>query len=82
MRSATLQVVSTATLAAYTADAGLGRFVFTGLKSQQYGELLGGSLLVVVLALALDGVFGLILRMINSRPSTVPLPVPSTERIT
>jgi osmoprotectant transport system permease protein len=80
MRSATLQVVSTATLAAYTADAGLGRFVFTGLKSQQYGELLGGSLLVVVLALALDGVFGLILRMINGRPSAVPLPVPSTER--
>ena len=62
LRSATLQVVATATLAAYTADAGLGRYIFAGLKGREYGELIGGSLLVVALALALDSVFAVILR--------------------
>jgi osmoprotectant transport system permease protein len=62
IRSATLQVVATATLAAYTSDAGLGRFVFTALKSRQYGELVGASLVVVALALAIDGAFALAAR--------------------
>ena len=62
VRSATLQVVATATLAAYTADAGLGRYIFTGLKSRDYGELIGGSLIVIVLAVGLDSIFGLIAR--------------------
>jgi osmoprotectant transport system permease protein len=65
LRSAALQVVATATLAAYTADAGLGRFIFTGLKSRDYGQLLGGSLVVVVLALAIDSIFALSTRLLN-----------------
>lgn len=51
LRSATLQVVATATLAAYTADVGLGRYLFSGLKSRDYAQMLGGSLLVIGLAL-------------------------------
>jgi osmoprotectant transport system permease protein len=73
LRSATLQVVATATLAAYTADAGLGRFIFAGLKTRDYGELIGGSVLVIALALVLDGCFALTLRILNRRshaPST------------
>ncbi|RLP11723.1 ABC transporter permease [Propionibacterium australiense] len=54
LRSATLQVVATATLAAYIADIGLGRYLFTGLKSRDYSEMLGGALAVVVLTLILD----------------------------
>ena len=54
LRSTTLQVVATATLAAYTADVGLGRFLFTGLKTRDYAQMIGGALLVVVLALVLD----------------------------
>ena len=54
LRSTTLQVVATATLAAYTADVGLGRFLFTGLKTRDYAQMVGGALLVVVLALVLD----------------------------
>ena len=54
LRSTTLQVVATATLAAYTADVGLGRFLFTGLKTRDYAQMIGGALLVVVLALILD----------------------------
>lgn len=56
-RAATLQVVATATLAAYTANVGLGRYLFTGLKTQDYGQMLAGSLLVILLALVLELVF-------------------------
>jgi len=59
LRSTVLQVVATATLAAYTADAGLGRFIFAGLKTRDYAQMLTGSLLVVALALVLDGLLAL-----------------------
>lgn len=54
VRAATLQVVSTATLAAYTADLGLGRYLFAGLKSRDYAQMLGGALLVVAVTLLLE----------------------------
>ena len=53
IQSALLQVVATATIAAYVADVGLGRYIFTGLKSRDYPEMLAGSLLVIALALLL-----------------------------
>ena len=53
-RSAVLQVVATATLAAYVADAGLGRFLFIGLKSRDYPQMLAGALVVAALALVLE----------------------------
>ncbi|MGB3413331.1 MAG: ABC transporter permease subunit [Microbacteriaceae bacterium] len=51
IRASTLQVVATATLAAYTADFGLGRYLFSGLKSRDYPQMLAGAILVVLLAL-------------------------------
>lgn len=54
IRAATLQVVATATLAAYVSDTGLGRYLFTGLKSRDYPQMLAGALLVAALALTLD----------------------------
>lgn len=54
LRAATLQVVSTATLAAYTADFGLGRYLFAGLKTRDYPQMLGGTILVIALTLILD----------------------------
>jgi len=54
LRAATLQVVATATLAAYTADYGLGRYLFAGLKTRDYAQMLGGSLVVIALALLLE----------------------------
>lgn len=53
-RAAVLQVIATATLAAYVADLGLGRYLFAGLKSRDYAEMLGGSLLVALLALTAE----------------------------
>lgn len=54
LRSTVLQVASTATLAAYTADIGLGRFLFAGMKTNHYEVMVGGALLVVALTLVLD----------------------------
>ena len=68
LRTATLQVVATATMAAYTADAGLGRYLFAGLKTRDYGEMLGGALLVVLIALILELALGAIQRASASRP--------------
>ncbi|AKE40899.1 ABC-type proline/glycine betaine transport system, permease component [Corynebacterium kutscheri] len=57
LRSAVIQVVATATLAAYVADIGLGRFIFTGLKTNDYGQMIGGSLIVIALALGMELLF-------------------------
>ena len=73
LRSTTLQVVATATLAAYTADVGLGRFLFTGLKTRDYAQMIGGALLVVVLALVLD------LLLVQAKRSIIRKLDPSTQ---
>lgn len=65
LRSATLQVVATATLAAYVADAGLGRFLFSGLKQREYSEMLGGAILVAALALVLEVALAIIQRLLT-----------------
>ena len=54
MRSAGLQVVATATIAAYVALGGLGRFVIDGLAVRDYNQLLAGAVLVAVMAIVLD----------------------------
>ena len=63
LRSAVLQVVATATVAAYIGLGGLGRYVIDGVQIRDYPQTLAGSLLVVALALALDGVFALLQRL-------------------
>jgi len=72
IRAATLQVVATATLAAYISDTGLGRYLFSGLKSRQYDEMLAGALLVAALALVLDLAMAGLQRA--SRPTTGKVP--------
>ncbi|WP_410870477.1 ABC transporter permease [Nocardia sp. A7] len=56
LRSATLQVVATATIAAYVNLGGLGRYIFDGLGLYRYDLVLVGALLVAILALVLDGI--------------------------
>lgn len=63
IRSAFLQVIATATLAAYVGAGGLGRYLFLGLKTQDYPLMLAGSLLVVALALVCDVGFALVQRL-------------------
>ncbi|GAA4921678.1 ABC transporter permease [Nesterenkonia rhizosphaerae] len=59
LRLATLQVVATGTLAAYVGAGGLGRQLFLGLRTQDYPLMLAASVLVILLAIALDVVFSL-----------------------
>jgi osmoprotectant transport system permease protein len=56
-RSAALQVMSTATVAAYIGLGGLGRFLIDGQAYRDYPQMVGGSVLVIALALAVDGLF-------------------------
>jgi osmoprotectant transport system permease protein len=63
IRSATLQVVATATVAAYVGLGGLGRFIIDGQAVQDYPQMLSGAVLVVVLALLLDAIFALAQRL-------------------
>ena len=55
LRGATLQVVATATIAAYASLGGLGRYLIDGIKERQFHLALVGALLVAALALILDG---------------------------
>lgn len=57
LRSAMLQVIATATLAAYVGSGGLGRLMFLGLRTRDYGLMLAGSLLVVALAVLSEMAF-------------------------
>ncbi|MGA9493710.1 MAG: ABC transporter permease [Mycobacterium sp.] len=55
LRTATLQVVATATVAAYASLGGLGRYLIDGIKVRQFHIALVGALMVAALALILDG---------------------------
>lgn len=54
IRAASIQIIATATLAAYTSDVGLGRYLFIGLKTRDYPQMLGAALLVTLLALIVE----------------------------
>jgi osmoprotectant transport system permease protein len=54
IRSSVLQVISTATIAAYVALGGLGRFIIDGLAVRDYPKMVAGSLLVALLAIIAD----------------------------
>src|ERR1700712_2124690 len=59
LRTATLQVVATATIAAYASLGGLGRYLIDGIKVRQFYIALVGALLVTVLALIIDALLAL-----------------------
>jgi osmoprotectant transport system permease protein len=54
VRSSVLQVISTATIAAYVALGGLGRFIIDGLSVRDYPQMVAGSILVALLAIVAD----------------------------
>ncbi|MCX6406509.1 MAG: ABC transporter permease subunit [Propionibacteriales bacterium] len=90
-RAATLQVVATATVAAYVSLGGLGRYIFDGQAVRDYPQMVGGSVVVVVLALLLDGVFAVAQaaagrRARPTRPATDPSsstdPTPTSQSTT
>ena len=67
LRSATLQIVSTATIAALVSLGGLGRYVVDGLKLRDFPQMFTGALLVALLAILLDVLFAVIGRITVSQ---------------
>lgn len=57
VRSALLQIVSTATIAAYVSLNGLGRYIIDGRATGNYTEMAAGAILIALLALVLELVF-------------------------
>jgi osmoprotectant transport system permease protein len=62
LRSAALQVIATATLAAVAGTGGLGRYLIDGQKIRDYPQMAGGALLVAGLALLVDLLLALLQR--------------------
>jgi len=68
LRSATLQVIATATIAAYVALGGLGRFVIDGNNAgagspNGYPQMAAGAIVIAVLALVVEGVLEIVQRV-------------------
>lgn len=65
-RTAAVQVVATATLAALGGWGGLGRFIIDGraIGSLGTGQLVGGALLVAAMAIASELLFGIVERVV------------------
>ncbi|KFG73104.1 ABC transporter permease [Streptomyces mutabilis] len=63
LRSAAIQVVSTATIAAYVSLGGIGRYIIDGLYQRDYEKVVGGATLVALLALVTLAVFWAVERL-------------------
>jgi osmoprotectant transport system permease protein len=83
LRSATGQVIATATIAAYVGLGGLGRYIIDGYSVRDIGEISGGAVVVAVLALLVEGGFALLQRALGpkegSREERVTGPVTNDE---
>lgn len=68
-RTATLQVIATATIGAILSGGGLGRFIFDGLNQGEPGRpsIYAGAILVAALAIGVDLVLALVQRRLTPR---------------
>lgn len=64
-RTAAVQVVATATLAALVGGGGLGTIINSGFGQQDRGQIIAGGLLVAALALVTEGVLALVQRAVT-----------------
>jgi osmoprotectant transport system permease protein len=74
LRTGAIFVVATSTIAAYIGLGGLGRFIIDGLSQENYAEVAGGAVLVVILALLVQFAF------VGVRRLVVPAPLRALER--
>lgn len=64
IRNAVLQLVATATVAAYIGLGGLGRLLLDGLAILDYAQVVAGALLTALLAVVLDLFFATLQRVV------------------
>jgi osmoprotectant transport system permease protein len=62
VRSAMLQVVATAAVAAYVGLGGLGRILLDGLKIRDYAQMASAAIMIALLAVLLDVALAMIAR--------------------
>jgi osmoprotectant transport system permease protein len=74
VRTAAVQVVATATLAALVGGGGLGRIINLGFGQQDYGQIIAGALLVAVLALLTEALLVLVAMALTPGPGGRALP--------
>jgi osmoprotectant transport system substrate-binding protein len=67
IRTSTVQVVATATLAAFVGLGGLGRYLIDGLSQRDLPQVVGGAVLVAGLSLATELVLGRVQALVVSR---------------
>ena len=67
IRTSTVQVVATATLTAYVGLGGLGRYLIDGFSQRDLPEVVGGAILVAVLALLIELALGRLQTLVVSR---------------
>ena len=67
IRTSAVQVVATATLAAYVGLGGLGRYLIDGFSQRDLPEVVGGAILVAVLALLIELALGRLQTLVVSR---------------
>jgi osmoprotectant transport system permease protein len=90
-RTATLQVIATATIGAIVSGGGLGRFIVDGIHNQDFTMVIAGVILVATLAILADLILALVQRRLtphglrieaarSAEPPDVapPMPEPST----
>jgi osmoprotectant transport system permease protein len=67
IRTSAVQVVATATLAAFVGLGGLGRYLIDGLAQRDLAEVVGGAILVAVLSLLTELALGRVQALVVSR---------------
>jgi osmoprotectant transport system permease protein len=73
VRTAAVQVVATATLAALVGGGGLGRIINLGFGQQDLGQIIAGAVLVAALALLTELVLVLLSWAVTPGPRRLPL---------
>jgi osmoprotectant transport system permease protein len=66
IRTATVAVVATATLAAYVDSGGFGRYIVDGFRTGDDVKVFAGGLLVALLAVGLESLLALVQRRLVS----------------
>ncbi len=66
IRTSAVQVMSTATLAAYVGLGGLGRYLIDGLATRELTQVVGGAIVVALLAIAIEAILAVVQKQIVS----------------
>ena len=80
IRTAAVQVVATATLAALVAGGGLGRIIKLGFGQQDYGAIIAGAILVAALALLTELVLAALSWALTPGPAPAAVPAAASGR--